>query len=384
LLLGVLIALAVGIVTSPAALPAGASSPPAPSTTTPANPPARAELLVDLDTGRALFARNDHTPLPPGSLTKILTALIAYAWLPHNSFIPVGALAANVTPERIGMEPGQKWPFEEVLQAALVFSANDASYALAQRISGSLGRFAILMTYAAAQIGLKDHPVLRDPAGLDGTEGFEGGNLISAWDTAVIARDLMANPQLAAIVGLRKLGFKGPNGTVYGLDNQNLFFLSTYPGAVGVKTGLTDRAGFCVVEEAVRAPRHMLAVVLNGTNSYQSAAFLLNLGFATAARAEPRKDPALPPPATPEPPPASPPSPPATYRHLSDEQASDGAGVVADSPARAAPVSSETSATSDEVVAGAAAALAVAVLLAVWVLWVSPRRRPGGGPSQRR
>jgi D-alanyl-D-alanine carboxypeptidase (penicillin-binding protein 5/6) len=319
-----------------------------------------------------LFANNDHTPLPPGSLSKILTALIAVGWLPADAVVPVTAQAAAVSPERIGMEPGQQWTLSEALQSALIFSANDASYALAQRISGSLAAFATVMTDAAGQIGLVDHPVLRDPAGLDGTEGFEGGNLISAWDVATMARDLMADPALADIVRLPQLDFKGPNGTVYGLHNQNLYFLHTYPGAIGVKTGLTDRAGFCVAEEAVRGARHMLAVVLNGTNSYQSAASLLDTGFTTPVAAEPNNGPTLPPVAAPAP---SPPPVPTTLRPRYQQ---DPVGVAANYPAP------QVARRSDDpnrykVDAGAAAAVGVvAVLVVIWTLRdISWRRRSG-------
>lgn len=280
-------------------LPAEAS--PASPTTTLANPSASAEILVDVDTGAVLFAQNDHTPLPPGSLTKMLTALVAWDWLPHDAQVPVSARDASVTPVRMGMQAGQVWPFDQVLQGMLVFSANDAAYAMAVRVSGSLAGFARTMRLAATQIGLRDHPVLEDPAGLDGNEGYRGGNLISAWDLAVTARDLMANPALASIVAERQLDFTGPDGTLYGLDNQNLYFLNTYPGAIGVKTGLTANAGFCVAEEAERQGRHMLAVVLHGYNSYESAAYLLDKGFATPVKAE-AGDPKLPPVREPEPP----------------------------------------------------------------------------------
>jgi D-alanyl-D-alanine carboxypeptidase (penicillin-binding protein 5/6) len=147
---------------------------------------------------------------------------------------------------------------------------------------------------------MRDHPIFHDPAGLDGTEGFEGGNRVSAWDLATAARDLMANPELAMIVRMHRLDFTGPDHVVYGLDNQNLYFLDTYPGAIGVKTGLTDAAGFCVAEEAQRGARRMLAIVLNGASSYQTAADLLNKGFATPAGTEPTAD-ELPAVAEPEP-----------------------------------------------------------------------------------
>jgi D-alanyl-D-alanine carboxypeptidase len=253
-------------------------------------------------TGKVLFAQNAHAALPPGSLTKIVTALVAADWLPAQAVVPVTPLAANVMPDKVGMKAGQIWPLDDTLQALLVFSANDAAYALAERVSGSLGQFAATMQNAAAELGMTDHPVLRDPAGLDGKEGFEGGNRLSAWDIAIAARALMANFELAGIVGMKRLDFTGPGHVVYGLFNQNLYFLDTYPGAVGIKTGLTDAAGFCVAEEAQRGGRRMLAIVMNGSSSYQTAADLLNRGFATPVGAERLDDAVLPPISEPAPP----------------------------------------------------------------------------------
>jgi D-alanyl-D-alanine carboxypeptidase len=272
---------------------------PASTTTTTAPSAAKAEVLVDVATGRVLIGQNDHVPLPPASLTKILTAMIAADWLRPGTVVPVSAQAAAVYPNRVGMKAGQRWPLAIALRTLLVFSANDSAYALAQRVGGSLAGFAAIMRQAGAQLGLSGPMVLRDPAGLDGKEGFEGGNLLSAWDVAIVARDLMANPTLASIVGIKRYRFTGPDRIVYDLDNKNNYFLDSYPGAIGVKTGFTDSAGFSVAEEAVRGHRAMLAVVMNGENSYQTATDLLNRGFTIPVAAE-RKDPVLPPVREPE------------------------------------------------------------------------------------
>jgi D-alanyl-D-alanine carboxypeptidase len=231
----------------------------------------------------------------------MLTALIAVDWLPANALVPVSEDAANAYPDRVGMKAGQYWPLGITLRSLLIYSANDAAYALAERISGTLDDFGSTMQMAAQQIGLQDHPVLHDPAGLDGTEGVDGGNRISAWDLATLGRVFMANPTLASIVGMQSYAFTGPDGSVFKIYSQNLYFLQNYAGAIGVKTGYTDAAGFCVVEEAVRDGRHMLAVVLNGESSYQTAEDLLNRGFATPVGAE-SDDPELPAVHQPEPP----------------------------------------------------------------------------------
>ncbi len=298
-----------------------------------------------------LFGENAHLPLPPASLTKLLTAMIASDWLPPGAVVPISANAATASPDRVGMKTGQRWPLAVALRTLLVFSANDAAYALAERVGGSLGGFAVIMRQAATELGMSGRVVLRDPAGLDGKEGFQGGNLLSAWDVAIAARDLMANPTLASIVILKHYRFTGPDRIVYDLSNRNLYFLDTYHGVTGIKTGFTGPAGFCVAEEAVRGHRAMLAVVMNGANSYETAADLLNRGFTIPISAE-GKDPALPPvreprPATslrpvPAPVPAAtaprlvPPQVPVTQAQATPNR--DAAGAVTAQPSGSSPV----------------------------------------------
>lgn len=271
-------------------------------------PPSAAAILVDLDTGRVLYEANAHTPLPPGSLTKTLTAMIAADWLPPDAQVPATTDAYNVYPDKVGMKPGQKWPLGITLHALITDSANDAAYALADDIGGSLQGFPAVMSDAARQIGLSDHPVLEDPAGLDGSLGVNGGNRISAWDLAIMGRDMMANPYLAAIAGQRTFDFEGPDGIAYHLVSRNLHFLESYPGAIGIKTGFTDAAGYCSMEEAVKDGRHMEAVVLNSGNPDLVAADLMDHGFAIPVSAE-DKSPLLPAVKEPEPAPVAPPAP---------------------------------------------------------------------------
>jgi D-alanyl-D-alanine carboxypeptidase (penicillin-binding protein 5/6) len=361
--------------TMPAGLLAGALPVAAPATassttsTTALPPPAAAELLLDVDTGRVLYEHDAHTPRPPGSLTKTLTAMIAADWLAPGTEVPVTATAFNAFPDKVGMKPGQKWPLAIVLHALITDSANDAAYALAVEIGGSLAGFAPIMAGAAAQIGMSDHPVLEDPAGLDGTEGFAGGNRISAWDLAIAARDMMADPALAAIAGERTFDFTGPDGIDYHIVSRNIHFLLTYPGAIGVKTGFTDAAGFCDIEEAERDGRHMLAVVLDSTNPDADAASLISNGFALPADRESPSAPALPAVRQPEPLPATPLRPEATL------------------PPRAAPLPAvveaplrrrtEGAGTFREEVAAGVLALAALVL-------VGRRRRSRTGPARHR
>lgn len=373
------VASCVALVASPLAAGAQVSSagPPANggSTTTTLPPPAKAELVVDLNTGRVLLAQNAHAQLPPASLSKLVTALIASNWLPPQRRIRVSPAAANAYPDKVGMKAGQIWPFQVVLRALLIDSANDAAYALAGQISHTVARFGPLMASAAAQMGMTDHPVFHDPAGLDGTEGIAGGNTMSAWDVAIAARNVLANPTLRSIVGTRDYTFKGPDGIVYQLTNKNHYFMDTYPGAIGLKTGYTDPAGLCIAAAATRNGRTLLAVVLNGTSTYQTAEDLLNQAFAIPVRAEPKSAPLLPAVHQPRPPRPVPPTTTTTAVGPGDpaQLAAGGLHSAARPSIRFTPIEGVD-----------AAALVVAAGLILLQLRRRRRRRPAGAHSQAR
>jgi D-alanyl-D-alanine carboxypeptidase len=228
--------------------------------------------------------------VPPASLTKVLTALIAVGYLPPSATVPGTAVSESAYPNQVGMEKAVPWPLDEVLASLLVYSANDAAYAIAQRIGGSLSGFVPVMQLAARDIGMADHPVFHDPAGLDGSEGFRGGNLVSARDLAIAGRDLLAVPLLAHIVRETSYDFVDPTGAPHDLPSMDYAFLSSYPGAIGIKTGFTDRAGDCLLAAARRHGRTMIAVVMDGYNPTQTATLLLDQGFATSVGDEPTSD----------------------------------------------------------------------------------------------
>jgi D-alanyl-D-alanine carboxypeptidase (penicillin-binding protein 5/6) len=262
-----------------------------PATTVPAGPPAvKASILVDADTGNVIDGVDPRTPLPPASLTKVLTALTAIHAIPPAATVPVSARAEAAPADKMFMKQGQLWTFDQLIHCLLLASANDAAIALAEQAGGSLEGFQSMFASTARSLGLADQPVLKDPAGLDGPSGVDGGNLISPRDLAIAARALLAQPVLAQIVAIPVYYFPGPDNVQHRLTNHNKLFLTTYPGAVGVKTGFTDRAGACLIAAARRDGRTMIAVVMHGANPTQSAEALLDKGFATPVAAEPTAD----------------------------------------------------------------------------------------------
>lgn len=244
---------------------------------------------MDADTGNVIAAHADHLPLPPASTTKLLTAITAVTSLAPDAVVPVSPVAQGMPAESINMKAGQVWPLSDTLHALLMVSANDAAVALAERISGSREAFGGQMYRMANILGLADHPVLRDPAGLDGQFSVDHGNLISAYDLAIVGRAALAIPEIRQIVGLPVYRFHGVDRIDHRLRNHDRL-LEQYPGAIGVKLGYTVAAGDNLVAAATRGGRTMLAVVLHAPLVYADAAALLDQGFATPVEAETGQD----------------------------------------------------------------------------------------------
>ncbi len=160
----------------------------------------KASIVVDAETGAVIAGTNIHEPLPPASLTKILTALTAVATLEPGATIPVSARTAGMPAHNMNMKEGQVWVLEDVLASLLVSSANDAGMALAERVSGTAEAFGEALQSTANRLGMADRPQLQDPSGLDDEFSVGGGNRISARDLAIAARAVLAEPRLAPIV----------------------------------------------------------------------------------------------------------------------------------------------------------------------------------------
>jgi D-alanyl-D-alanine carboxypeptidase len=164
-----------------------------------------------------------------------------------------------------------------------MISANDAAFAIAERTSGSVEQFAEDANATAKRLGARNTEIA-DPAGLDDRTSA-GGSRMSAYDLAVVARNVLAVPELATPARLMEYEFTDPRGQLRHLTNHNDGFLSTYPGATGLKTGFTRNANRTLVTSATRDGRTMIAVVLGTWDDTGWAGFLLDQGFSTPADA---------------------------------------------------------------------------------------------------
>ncbi len=240
----------------------------------------QAAYLVDLDTRQVMWARDPETSRAPASLTKLITAMVAVDDAGSlDRIVLVGKEVTTVVPSVMGLTPGEHVTVRELLDGLFLDSGNDAAEALASGIVPR-DRFIRQMNQKAKSIGLSSSHFV-NPSGLDAP-----GHGMSAHDLAHAAAYLgRYYPALAAIANTKDVAIPATaQHKAFYPHNLNPMLWS-YPGATGLKTGLTDAAGGCVIATATRGNRHLIAVVLNATHhSADDAALLLNYGFSTQAR----------------------------------------------------------------------------------------------------
>lgn len=240
-------------------------------------------LLIEAETGKVLFEKEPHLPLPPASMVKMMTALIVMekvrdGAIKMSDLVTISRWASQMGGSQVFLKEGEKMPVEELMKAMLIHSANDATAALAEYVGGYANAFVDLMNDRAAQMGLKETH-FRSVHGLPPDPGQED-DVMSAADLATLGREIMKFPQIAEWVAKSQEPFRDGQFT---LVNPN-HLLKTYPGADGIKTGFHNKAGFCVTGSAKQGDLRLIVVVM-GTptrgDCFTSAAQLLNYGFAT-------------------------------------------------------------------------------------------------------
>lgn len=223
--------------------------------------------------GRIVWAKDPHKRLPPASLTKIMTVLIALERLKPDEIVRVSKGAATEKGSRIGLREGEKLRAIDLICAALIHSANDACRALAEHIGGSEERFVRIMNERTRRLGLKNTHFVNS-CGHDHPDHYS-----TAYDLAILTEVALRNPTFARIAStpnmvIRDLG----GGRVFHLRNKNKL-IGVYPGLRGVKTGFTDRAGKCLIAFAERDGKRVLLVLLNAPNRWDDAPFILDMAF---------------------------------------------------------------------------------------------------------
>ncbi len=251
----------------------------------PSSVSAQSAILYEPSSGRILFQKDAHTPRPMASTTKLMTALIAAEAVPFDRDVKVMEEAVRVEGSSMGLRAGDWISMGDLVTGLLLASGNDAANAIALTVAGSLPAFAEIMNRKAGELGMQDSHFV-SPSGLDGD-----GHSSSAYDMALLGAEVLRHPELAKICASKTarihLGDPKHEAT---LSNHNRL-LSLYPGAIGMKTGFTTKAGRCLVSAAQRDGVTLIAVTLKAPDDWNDHIALYNYGFSlTASCPLPRPD----------------------------------------------------------------------------------------------
>ena len=233
-------------------------------------------LLVDFQSQQVLASKNPQERIEPASLTKLMTAYVAFDALRQKRItltqtVAVSEKAWRAAGSRMFLEPGSPVAIEDLLQGMIVQSGNDASIALAEGVAGSEAAFVDQMNREAVRLGLKNSR-FANVTGLPNPQHYS-----TAEDLALLSATIIREfPQYFPMYKLREFRYR--NITQY---NRNRL-LGRDPFVDGMKTGYTESAGFCMIATARRGDRRLIAVVLDAGSENGRAAEaqkLLNYGF---------------------------------------------------------------------------------------------------------
>ncbi len=234
-----------------------------------------AAVLVDAKTGRVLWSKRAHERRHVASTTKIMTALLALRKLQPHDIVTVDKSVPKVPLVREGLRAGEKVQAWKLFYSLLLFSGNDDALALAIAAGGDKWSFVRSMNDEAHTLGLHDTH-FSTPSGVKDADNYS-----SAWDLAALTRVAMRNARFRQIVHTRikHVAWSAPTYAKIYVNNNRL--LDTYPGANGVKTGYTHKAGPCLVASATRHGVSLIAVVLDSPDMYTDTKRLLDFGFSS-------------------------------------------------------------------------------------------------------
>ncbi|MBU1699340.1 MAG: D-alanyl-D-alanine carboxypeptidase [Candidatus Eisenbacteria bacterium] len=237
-------------------------------------------FLIEAETGKILFESNAYASRAPASTTKLMTALIVMDAIKAGRVALTDSVTISRRSRRMGgsqvyLTEGEVFTLEELMQALMIASANDASVAIAEYVGGGYEHFVEMMNRRADQMGLKE-TIFYNTHGLDDLPSQR--NLTCAYDLAQIARELVKYPKILEWTSTRSAPFRNNQFTL----NATNKLLGRIEGLDGLKTGFTWRAGFCLVGTAQQDGMRLISVILGSQTSrgrFLSTKHLIETGF---------------------------------------------------------------------------------------------------------
>ena len=229
----------------------------------PINIKSESAIVMETSTNKVLFEKEANKQMAPASMTKIMTMLLTIEALEKGDIkledtVTISENAANMGGSQIYLETGSTATVKELLTSIAVGSANDAAVAIAEKIGGTVDNFVRMMNEKAQELGAVN-TTYKNPHGLD-----EEGHLTTAYDMALIASELVKHEDILNYTGIYETTITHTNGKSIWLVNTNSL-IKFYNGLDGLKTGFTNKAGYCLTGTMERNDMRLVSVVMNAS-----------------------------------------------------------------------------------------------------------------------
>jgi len=265
----------------------------------------KSAILIEASTGKVLYEFNADQPLPPASMTKMMTEYLILdaiskgnlSWDDVVTTSEYGHFLGKHGGSRVFLGNGEKRTVRELFSAMAIYSANDATAMLAEKLAGSETNFVNMMNEKAKEFGMKNthfvtssgfpENMLVDPAtGKNYRPQVEGDHYMSAEDTAILGRHLILDhPEVTQFTSKAKEVFRAEQAKPFEMTNWNWLVPGLkygYEGLDGLKTGSTEAAGYCVTATATRNGMRLISVVMGAATEdkrFEETIKLLDYGF---------------------------------------------------------------------------------------------------------
>ncbi|WP_139489248.1 D-alanyl-D-alanine carboxypeptidase family protein [Brevibacillus dissolubilis] len=223
-------------------------------------PHAKSAVLIEADSGTILYEKNANEKLPPASITKVMTMLLAMEAIERGELkltdkVRTSEHAASMGGSQIFLQPGEEMSVEDMLKGIAIASGNDAAVAMAEHLAGTEEAFVAKMNERAKQLGMKNTHFV-NPNGLPSPDHYS-----SAMDIAIMSRELLKHEHITKYTGSYQDYLRKDSSNPFWLVNTNRL-VRFYQGVDGLKTGYTSEAKYCLTATAKRNNMRLITVVL--------------------------------------------------------------------------------------------------------------------------
>lgn len=232
---------------------------------------ARSAILIDGQSGRVLFGKDEHEKRRIASITKIMTAVLAIESGKMKDTVKVSKRAIQAEGSSIYLKEGQKVSLEDLTYGLMLRSGNDAAVAIAEHVGGSLEGFIFMMNQKAAELGM-ENTNFQNPHGLDDHKNHYS----SAYDMAILTKYAMKHKQYQKIAGTTFYKAKTMEGY---WKNKNKLLTGLYEYSTGGKTGYTKLAKRTLVSTAAKGDAQLIAVTINAPDDWKDHISMFEYAF---------------------------------------------------------------------------------------------------------